>query len=498
MARPRHLLALLLALGAVLIWGGDSAIAGGGSCTTAFGGGEMDAPFTSDCAAAVLSVTPSPATPGLPVTLDGTQSSPGDGGTPIGIYAWDFGDGTTDETDATAASIDHTYARGRYLLHLTIEQRDGTPLDGTSFDLIVSLPPLARVNAPAGTLRPQVAYPFDASGSSAPGGSVARYLWDWGDGTTSETTTPATTHRFASDGASRAVSVTVVNDLGQESAPATTAVSVHNQLPLVQLVATPATVAVGQQLTLDATGSSDPDGTVDHYEWDRDADGSFERPTGLTSTVTAGPYPNPGPLVLRVRVVDDSGGASVKSVVVTVTGSGGAGGGGGSRAGGGGGGGGGSRAGGGSASRSGGGSSGGGGAGAGSGGGAGGSSAGSAFAVGFGGNPIQRLRDALKRGVALTATANRPAGGTLTLSIPARDARTLGVPGRRGKRPVTIGTARLALSAGRTAKPSIKLTRAAAKALARKHPRSLRVTISGTVSAGAASAAVVRVVLLRG
>jgi hypothetical protein len=499
MACRRTLLAALpLALAILLAFGSAGALADG-TCTTSTALAfeqASDGTFAA-CAGAVLSVAPSPATPGVPVRLDGTESSAGDGAAPIDTYEWDYGDGTTETTRAPVSSVLHTFARGRYLLHLTIYDDRGTPLDGTSFDLTVSDAPTARLAVPPGTLRPAVVYGFDASASSAPGGSVARYLWDWGDGTTSATTTPTTTHSFTDDDASRAVSVTVVNDLGLASTPATAAVTVHNELPLVQLVATPATITVGQRVSLDATGSSDPDGSVDHFEWDLDANGSFEKSTDvLTPSVSAGPFPNPGPIVLRVRVVDDSRRASVKGVVVTITGSGGAGGG---AAGGGG-----TARSGGGGSRGGTGGSGtgtGGGTGSGAGGGgssdAGGGAGGSAFAVGLGGNAIQTLTSVLRRGVGLTATANRRAGGTLTLQLGAGDARKLGVPGRRGKRPVTIGTLRLALNAGRTAKPAIKLTRGAAKALKRKRPRSLRVTIRGTVRAGPDSAAIVRVVLLR-
>jgi hypothetical protein len=286
------------------------------------------------------------------------------------------------------------------------------------------------------------------------------------------------------------VSVTVVNDLGLASAPASAAVTVDNQLPLVQLIATPATVAVGQALTLDAGGSSDPDGSIAEYRWDLDANGSFETSTGTTASVTAGGYPNPGVLVLSVKLIDDSGGARVKGVPVTIArpatggGGGGAGGpGGGSVAGGGAGGGGSGAA-----------------AGPGSGGSGGGGAAGDGaddpFAVGLSGAAIQRLKAALKRGIGLRAVANRAASGTLTMTVTARDARTLRLRAR-GKRPVAIGTLRLALSAGRTAKPAIKLTRTAASALRRVKPRMLRVTIRGAIVAGSDSAAVVRVVLLQ-
>lgn len=470
-----------LALPAVLLVLLAPAVGGASeTCTTAIGGGiadrPADAPTSTTCAAAVLTVNPNPAAPDATVTLDGSQSVGGDAaGEQIARFEWDFGDGTTAETDASTPSVTHRYARDAYRPTLRILTGDGTLLGETSVDLIVSAPPVAALDAPGGVLRPGVDYAFDASASTAPGGSIARYDWDWGDGTTTPDGGPVAHHTFAADGASTQVSVTVVNDLDLASAPATAAVAVMNQLPLVQLIATPATVQLGQQLSLDATGTSDPDGSIAEYRWDLDANGSFERSTGTTPTVTAGPYPNPGPIVLRVKAIDDSGGASVKGVTVTIARPPASGGGSGSGSGG-------------TDGRAGGGS------------GDGGTSGGGRdpFAVGLGGAAIQRLTAALRRGIGLRAVANRAATGTLTLSVSAKDAKRLRLPGRKGRRPVAIGTLRLALRAGRAAKPAIKLAAGAARALRRAKPRTLRVTIRGSLVAGGDSAAVVRVVLLRG
>jgi PKD repeat protein len=482
---------------------GDDTAHAADSCTTSIGSfadrpTAGDTPMANACAAAVLIVTPLPADPGTLVTLDGSQSSGGDLGEAIETYVWDFGDGDGDET--TASSVTHLYARGTYTATLSIENGDGDTLADDTADVIVSALPVARLAAPSGVLRPGVRYTFDATGSTAPGdpdGLPDSYMWDWGDGSADETRSPSAQHAFTRDSASTQVSVTVVNDLELASTPATATVAIANQLPLVQLVATPATVAVGEQLTLAANGSSDPDGSIRRFDWDLDANGSFETTTGLLPTVTAGGYPNPGIIVPRVRVVDDSGASSVKGIVITVRGAGGGvGPGGGSRSGSGSGSGSSSGSGAGAGSGSGGGGSGGGGAGSGSGSGSGGGG-GSAFAVGLGGSAIQQLTVALRRGVGLNATANRAASGTLTLSVTARDARALGLPGRRGRRPVTIGTLRLALRANRPAKPAIKLQRAAAAALRRTKPRTLRVTISGRLAAGTDTAAVVRVVLLQ-
>ncbi|HEX5145861.1 MAG TPA: PKD domain-containing protein, partial [Conexibacter sp.] len=338
MDRLRIPVASLLAVAALLAVGSAGASA---ACTTAVHGGASElfggsAP-AENCgdATVVLRIDPDPATPALPVTVDASGSDLGDATGQTVTYVFDWGDGSP-PLSSPNASEDHVYARGRYLGSVTIVDGASRTLGQTDFDLIVSEAPSARLSVPSGTMRPGVAYDFDATGSDAPGGSIASYEWNWGDGTTSSTSTPRATHTFANE-TSRAVSVTIVNDLGQESAPASDAVTVHDELPLVQLVATPATIAVGQQLTLDATGSTDPDGWIVGYQWDLDADGSYETSTA-TPTVTAGPYPNPGPIVLSVKVTDDSGRATVKSVLVNVAAPGGGGGTGGSGGGGGGGG----------------------------------------------------------------------------------------------------------------------------------------------------------------
>lgn len=504
LALPAALCALLAAVALLPAGAGASE-----TCTTLVGGHQTerptaggllgaDAPLSgTTCAAAVLSLSPLPVLPGATVTLDGSQSVGGDTGSGIAHYQWDYGDGSSIElTDPPVAAVTHPYARGPHTATLTILDNLNAVLDATSVPFVADTPPVAALGAPGGTLRPGVLYDFDASGTNHdpdPAASIVRYDWDWGDGTPPQPNGgPALQHRFAAEGTFE-ITVTAYDDLGV-SDTATADVTVANVLPLVQLIATPSTVQVGQQLTLDASGSSDPDGSVVRYCWDLNATNAYATCTGLTASVTAGPYPNPGLLTLRVKVYDDSGGTSVKGVNVTIASPPASGGGSGSGTGGG--------------SGSGGAGSGGSGSGgatgsggsdaSGGGGGSGGTSTGDPFAVGLSGAAIQQLKAALRHGIGLQAVANRAASGRLALTVTARDAKQLRLPGRKGARPVTIGTLRLSLAAGRTAKPAIKLTAAAARALRRAKPRTLRVTIRGSLAAGGATAAVVRVVLLRG
>ena len=43
---------------------------------------------------------------------------------------------------------------------------------------------------------------------------------------------------------------------------------------------------IGQTVTFNGSGSSDPDGTITKYEWDLDGNGTFELNTGATTTTT--------------------------------------------------------------------------------------------------------------------------------------------------------------------------------------------------------------------
>ena len=61
----------------------------------------------------------------------------------------------------------------------------------------------------------------------------------------------------------------------------------------------------GQPVTFDASGSSDPDGTIAKYEWDLDGDGSYETDTGSTPTATKTYADRGRPSTVKLRVTDD-------------------------------------------------------------------------------------------------------------------------------------------------------------------------------------------------
>jgi extracellular elastinolytic metalloproteinase len=89
-----------------------------------------------------------------------------------------------------------------------------------------------------------------------------------------------------------------------------------NALPIARL-AMSASVRTGQAAAFDASGSTDPDGTIARYEWDFDGSGSVDLTT--TGATTSYAYTQPGTYGAAVTVVDDRGGRERIGGAITVT-----------------------------------------------------------------------------------------------------------------------------------------------------------------------------------
>jgi hypothetical protein len=156
---------------------------------------------------------------------------------------------------------------------------------------------------------------FDASGSSDPDGSIAKYLWDLdGNGTFEKTTTTPKTSRSYSAPGDFAVKVRVI-DNGNKFDTATKSLKVH-RAPKAVIAASPKDITVGQKSNLSAVGSTDDNG-IAKYEWDLDGNGSFETNTALSPAAEA-PFTTVGTKTVRVRVTDVHNAASTASTTVVV------------------------------------------------------------------------------------------------------------------------------------------------------------------------------------
>jgi hypothetical protein len=90
-----------------------------------------------------------------------------------------------------------------------------------------------------------------------------------------------------------------------------------NRRPHASLTASPNPVTPGTQVNFNASGSSDPDGSIVKYQWDLDGNGSFETDTGATPTTSA-TYSQEGQVAVTVRVLDNNFATDTETATLTV------------------------------------------------------------------------------------------------------------------------------------------------------------------------------------
>jgi PKD repeat protein len=117
---------------------------------------------------------------------------------------------------------------------------------------------------------------FDGTGSTDSDGSIVSYAWDFGDGGTSNLS--ATSHAYPLGG-NYVATLTVTDDRGTSRSDTVdvTADDAANQAPTAAFTSN----CLNRTCVFDASGSSDPDGTVASYTWDF---GDSTTGTGATPT----------------------------------------------------------------------------------------------------------------------------------------------------------------------------------------------------------------------
>jgi len=218
----------------------------------------------------VASFTISPPSPGVLewVRFDGSSSYDPDG--TITSYSWNFGDGTT----ASGVSRYHQFtAPGTYMVILTVTDDDGAS-DTEPHTVQVgptNQPPVASftISPPSPGVLAWVR--FDGSSSYDPDGTITSYSWNFGDGTTASGVSRY--HQFTAPG-TYTVTLTITDDDGaSDTETHTVQVGPTNQPPVASFNYSPLSPGLGEQITLNATMSYDPDGYIVSYLWDRDGDG---------------------------------------------------------------------------------------------------------------------------------------------------------------------------------------------------------------------------------
>ncbi len=166
------------------------------------------------------SFTVSPSSPGVlqTVKFDASASTAASGHT-VSRYLWSFGDVGDGSTDATTApTTTHAYARtGTYTATLTVRDDVGQERSTTQSITVVAGLTATFTKSPT---NPSVAdtVQFNASSSTtSAGANITKYQWDFGDGTTAESTSSATASRKYDLGGGRiyTVRLTITDSLGR-------------------------------------------------------------------------------------------------------------------------------------------------------------------------------------------------------------------------------------------------------------------------------------------
>ncbi len=138
---------------------------------------------------------------------------------------------------------------------------------------------------------------FDGSASSPSGSAIESYEWDFGDG--SHGTGASTSHAFAHAG-NYTVTLTVADEAGN-STETSRSVSVASAPPHASFEASTTGQAGARTLAFDSSTSSDPDGTIEQWDWDFGDGLQGSGPTPLHTYALAGKY------TATLTVTDDAG-----------------------------------------------------------------------------------------------------------------------------------------------------------------------------------------------
>ncbi len=261
-------------------------------------------------AAMDVSVTPVPT--GQTVTFTSTSTDP-DGS--VASRAWDLNnDGRFDDGSGATASRSFATA-GTYTVRLRATDDEGaTDIATATVEVDNRAPTAAFTVAPTA---PSTGDPVTfTSTSSDPDGGIAAANWDLNDdGSFDDGSGTSVSRSFAKAGSYRIR--LEVTDSGGDKSVATQTITVGGRPPVASFTANPSTVITGQTTALDASASTDPDGTVQRYQWDLDGDGSYETDTGSSPT-TSRFYADPGNVSVGLMVTDDDGKTSETHRTITV------------------------------------------------------------------------------------------------------------------------------------------------------------------------------------
>jgi YD repeat-containing protein len=180
--------------------------------------------------------------------------------------------------------------------------------------------PRASFTLSANPTRTNTTVTFNASASADTDGTIVKYEWDLNNDGTFETNTgtnPVATRSFPAEG-DYDIRLRVTDNGGATDLAVRTITVLDNQPPTASFTAAPNPVVVGQSATFNGSSSSDPDGTIAKYEWDFDANGTYETNAGASASTTHS-FTTSGTINVGLRVTDNGGKTATTTLPITVS-----------------------------------------------------------------------------------------------------------------------------------------------------------------------------------
>jgi FOG: PKD repeat len=224
------------------------------------------------------------------------QSNDPDGS--INSYSWGFGDGST----SSQQNPSHSYSDdGTYTVSLTVTDDDDASSTTSKTVTVSNQGPSASFSSDAPVLTDND-LGLDASSSGDPDGNIDSYSWDTnGDGTYGDATGASPSVSKGDDG-TYSIGLKVTDDDGATDT-SSQSLTVENRNPSISVT----TSTADKTVDIDASGSTDQDGSISSYEYDWTNDGSYEDSGGDLAT-TSHTYSSGGSKTIKVRVTDNDGG----------------------------------------------------------------------------------------------------------------------------------------------------------------------------------------------
>ena len=223
----------------------------------------------------------------------------------IASYLWDFDDGST----ATSRDPSHTwYSDGSHLVSVNVTDNDGDFTLMNFYVNVTDIAPIANFTILESALEAESNnVRADASPTVEPGNDISLYEWDWdSDGTYDNTTGPVTWTYFDRPGF---YNITLRVTDGEGSTNKTSReIEIIDVAPTARATRSSNAIDEGENITFNASTSSEPGGHIVQYMWDFDGDNVFEYNT--TEVEVTKTFTDVGTFSPRLQVRDEDGSLS--------------------------------------------------------------------------------------------------------------------------------------------------------------------------------------------